>query len=83
MNEEQIQEYGNLPKAGSFRLIDFDDAEIATLESFPPQYVLVVRGMKPYLNMRVDLVPLVYIRQPEYGGWCSATCPRPWTCPSW
>ncbi len=68
MNEEQIEGYGKLPKASSSRLIDFERVEIVTLESFPPQYVLVVRGTKPYLNMRVELAPLVYIRQPEYWG---------------
>jgi hypothetical protein len=59
MNEEQLREYEALPKPGSYRLIDFDQAEIVTLESSPPQYVLHVSGTKPYLNMKVDLVPLV------------------------
>lgn len=68
MKQEHLKEYRKLPKAQSHRLIDFDQAEIITLESDPPQYVLVVRGMKPYLNMRVKLVPLVYIQQPEYWG---------------
>ena len=65
---QPLSEYENLPKARSYRLIDSERAEVRTLESFPPQYVLVVSGMKPYLNMRVKLVPLVYIRQPEYWG---------------
>jgi hypothetical protein len=68
INEEQLREYEALPKPGSCRLIDFDQAQIYTLESFSPQYVLHVSGTKPYLNMQVDLVPLVYIRQPEYWG---------------
>src|SRR5215207_8456079 len=68
MNEERVSEYENLPKARSYRLIDFERAEVRTLESFPPQYLLVVSGIKPYLNMRVNLVPLVCIRQPEYWG---------------
>ncbi|MDQ5820170.1 MAG: hypothetical protein M3540_01880 [Actinomycetota bacterium] len=54
--------------AESIRLIDFDDAEVVTLETFPPLEILVVRGEKPYLNMSVALVPRVYIRQPEYWG---------------
>ena len=62
MNEEWIGEYEALPKAGSHRLIDFEQAEVVTLKSFPPKYMLVVRGTKPYLNMRVKLAPLVYIR---------------------
>lgn len=68
INEEQLREFNELPQSGSCRLVDFDSVEILILESFPPQYVLVVKGTKPYSNMKVDLVPLVYIRQPEYWG---------------
>ena len=68
MNEVQAREYDDLPRAQAYRLINFERAEVRTLESFPPQYLLVVSGIKPYLNMRVNLVPLVYIRQPEYWG---------------
>jgi hypothetical protein len=68
MNEERMKEYEVLPKAESHRLIDFERAEILTLESFPPQFVLTVSGEKPYMNMEVSLEPLVYIRQPEYWG---------------
>lgn len=62
------KEFKDLPVAESCRLIDFEEIEILILESFPPQYVLVVKGTKPYLNMTVQLVPLVYVRQPEYWG---------------
>jgi hypothetical protein len=31
-------------------------------------YILIVKGKKPYLNMKVLLSPLTYIRQPEYWG---------------
>src|SRR5215210_3256881 len=68
MNEEQMRVYNELPKAESPRLIDFERAEVVTLESFPPQFLLRVAGTKPYANMLVDLVPLVYFRQPEYWG---------------
>ena len=68
MDEEQLREWEALPKPSSCRLVDFDQAQIVTLRSFPPQYVLHVNGIKPYLNMQVDLVPLVYIQQPEYWG---------------
>lgn len=50
------------------RVIDFESAEVLTLSTMPPRHVLVVRGEKPYLTMQVDLIPLVYIRQPEYWG---------------
>ncbi|MFD2093442.1 hypothetical protein [Blastococcus deserti] len=48
--------------------LDFDDADVVTPESFPPQYVLRVSGTKPYASMDVRLVPLVHVRQPEYWG---------------
>jgi hypothetical protein len=57
-----------LPASESTRVIDFDRTNIITLESFPPQYLLVVSGTKPYSNMTVRLSPLTYIRQPEYWG---------------
>ena len=68
MNEEQIRVHQNLPTAGSQRLIDFERAQVLTLESFPPQFVLRVTGTKPFLNMEVHLEPLVFIRQPEFWG---------------
>lgn len=63
-----MKRYEELPRPRSYRLIDFEQAEVVTLESFPPRYLLVVRGTKPYLNMRVRLEPLAYIQQPEYWG---------------
>ncbi len=68
MNEEQVSTYNALPKAGSHRLLDFERAEIVTLESFPPQFVLRVMGTKPFLNMEVNLEPLIFVQQPEYWG---------------
>lgn len=68
MSEEQMRTYADLPRAESVRLIGFEHAEILTLESFPPQFVLNVTGIKSYLNMEVELVPLVFVRQPEYWG---------------
>src|SRR4029434_9127180 len=29
-------------------------------------YVLIVTGTKPFVNMQVELMPLTYIRQPDY-----------------
>lgn len=66
--QDALQNFEKLPATKSHRLIDFDTVEILVLESFPPQYVLVVRGKKPYLNMRVSLAPLVYLQQPEFWG---------------
>jgi hypothetical protein len=68
VNEEQLRVHQDLPTADSQRLIDFERAQILTLESFPPQFVLRVTGTKPFLNMEVQLEPLVFIRQPEFWG---------------
>jgi hypothetical protein len=68
VNEQQLREYQGLPQSEACRLIDFDEAEILSLRIFPPQYVLVVSGIKPYLNMDVSLRPRTYIRQLEYWG---------------
>ncbi len=56
------------PASTTAVLLDFDSVEIVTLESFPPQYVLIVSGTKPYRNMQVTLEPYVYVRRPEYWG---------------
>ena len=65
---EQDRAFQALPPAQSCRVIDFNTAQVITLKTFPPRHVLIVSGEKPYLNMEVSLVPLVYIRQPEYWG---------------
>ncbi len=66
MEVARIQAYQALPPAASARRLDFDHAEVIALRTFPPRYVLRVSGIKPYANMDVDLVPLTYIRQPDY-----------------
>ena len=66
MDEGQLETYGGLPPATAFRKLDFEKASVITLRSFPPQFILRVSGTKPYLNMDVELVPVVFIRQPEY-----------------
>jgi hypothetical protein len=69
MSEDLTAGYEALPKAGSYRLVNFEWTEVVTLRSFPPQFLLRVGGTKLYANMRVNLSPLVYIRQPAY--WAS------------
>jgi len=68
MSEKQLREFEALPSADSHRLIDFERAQVVTLESDPPQFVLTVSGRKPYANMEVELSPLTYIQRPEYWG---------------
>ncbi|MBW4614508.1 MAG: hypothetical protein KME21_14785 [Desmonostoc vinosum HA7617-LM4] len=66
-SEQSLLKFQALPKPESSRLIDFEEAEIRP-GIVNGTYILIVRGMKPYFNMAVNLVPLVYIRQPEYWG---------------
>jgi hypothetical protein len=57
-----------VPVAQSTGLVDFETAEVVSQMIYPPRPVLVVTGRKPYPSMTVELVPLMYIRQPEYWG---------------
>jgi hypothetical protein len=66
--ERQLQAFEAAPGAQSCRLIDFERAEVHVLESDPPRYLLVVSGTKPCINMKVELVPLVYVKRPDYWG---------------
>ncbi|MGH2732586.1 MAG: SSI family serine proteinase inhibitor [Actinomycetota bacterium] len=66
--EEQLRTFQGYPAPKSCRVIDFEHAEVRVLESLPLQYLLVVSGIKPCINMKVELVPLVYIQPPEYWG---------------
>lgn len=61
------EEFLNAPTSASVRLIDFDKAEVVG-GFVSGTYFLVVSGTKPYLNMTVELSPLIYVRQPEYWG---------------
>ncbi|GAB7046097.1 hypothetical protein [Catenuloplanes indicus] len=65
-DEAQLREFLDAPVPRTSRLIDFDDASVVMLKTNPPQFILRVKGVKPWSNMKVDLVPLVYVRQPEY-----------------
>lgn len=61
------EDFAKLPPATSVRLIDFNEARVVP-GIVPNTFILVVSGTKPYLNMKVRLSPLVYIRQPEFWG---------------
>jgi hypothetical protein len=49
----------------SCRLADFDTAEVRP-GFLPNTFFLVVTGSVPCANMRVELVPLVYVSRPDY-----------------
>ncbi len=55
------------PAAQSCRLIDFDKVEIHP-GIIPETWFLTVSGEAPCANMEVRLIPLVYIKCPEYWG---------------
>jgi hypothetical protein len=61
------EDFLNAPTSASVRIIDFDHAKVVS-GIVPRAYILIVSGTKPYLNMTVELSPLVYIRRPEYWG---------------
>ena len=61
-----MESFTALPQSEAYRLINFEQVEIHP--GFVGGFILVVRGTKPYLNMNVELMPRVYIRQPEYWG---------------
>ena len=62
---ENMIEFKDLPTAKSCRRIDFEEIKIHP-GFVSGTYILIVTGIKPCLNMKVDLMPLVYIKQPEY-----------------
>jgi hypothetical protein len=65
INEQTLGKLRAAPASQTCRLIDFETAEVR------PGFVnntffLIVTGTVPCTNMRVELIPLIYIRQPEY-----------------
>jgi hypothetical protein len=84
---QDAESFSKLPAPQSCRLIDFDTVKVVP-GIVNGTWFLIVSGNKPYVTMRVDLSPRVYIRQPEYWGievvgcmnWASsryALCRRP------
>ena len=55
------------PAPQSCRLINFAKAEVHP-GIIPNTWFLTVSGTKPCLNMKVDLVPLVYVQCPDFWG---------------
>ena len=59
--------FADLPQSESYRLIDFDDVDVRP-GFIPNTFILIVSGTKPYINMKVELAPRVYVKQPDYWG---------------
>lgn len=57
----------DVPVSREAMILDFEDARVVP-GTLPDTWILVVNGQKPYMNMQVRLVPLVYVQHPEYWG---------------
>jgi hypothetical protein len=67
MEQMHLKAFEALPHSSTCRLIDFDKADV--VPGFVSQtFFLIVAGTKPWLTMRVELHPLIYIARPEYWG---------------
>lgn len=65
--EADLRKFQTLPPTTACRLIDFTNAEVRP-GFVTNTFILIVSGIKPWLTMKVELHPLIYIRQPEYWG---------------
>jgi hypothetical protein len=82
-----LRDFHALAPALAARRIDFDSAEV--VGGAAGGHFLIVTGEAPCANMRVELLPLIYIACPEWweievagtlpGGIC-LTALRPFTC---
>lgn len=84
MEEVYLKAFESLPHSSTCRLIDFEKADV--VPGFVPQtFFLIVAGIKPWLTMKVELHPLVYIKPPQYWGIevvaCQAGVGLPQTAP--
>jgi hypothetical protein len=68
MSTHEFHPVHDLPPAQSTHLINFETAEIISPMIYPPRPMLIVTGKKPTPTMKVSLVPLTYMRRPEYWG---------------
>ena len=64
-NDQALKKMRELPAPQSCRLIDFDKAEVRP-GFVDGTFFLIVNGNAPCFNMRVQLMPLIYIQRPEY-----------------
>lgn len=60
-----LGEFARLPASSTFRLIDFDCVAIERASLHTPP-VLVVSGLKSWVNLAVELRPRAYEKRPEY-----------------
>jgi hypothetical protein len=82
-----LRDFRVLPPAGASRRIDYSVAEV--VGGFAGGHYLIVQGEAPCANMRVELLPLIYVECPEWweievvgtlpGGFC-LTAMKPFAC---
>lgn len=65
IDEPTLGRFRALPAPQSCRLIDFESAEVRP-GIVNNTFFLIVTGSVPCSNMRVELIPLIYIQQPDY-----------------
>jgi hypothetical protein len=67
MQDADLQAFQALPPSTLCRLINFDRAEVVH-GIIPKTFFLIVRGEKSLATTTVELVPRIYIVQPDYWG---------------
>jgi hypothetical protein len=64
---QNAESFSKLPAPQACRIIDFDKVQVVP-GIVNGTWFLIVSGSKPYISMRVELSPRVYVTQPEYWG---------------
>ena len=64
---EEAGSFSKLPAPEACRIIDFDKAQVVP-GIVNGTWFLIVSGSKPYISMRVELSPRIYVTQPDYWG---------------
>ena len=67
MQQQDIDTLAAGKKPTGVVLLDIEDAQL-TPGIVKDTYFLTVSGTKPWLTMKVEFLPLIYVRQPEYWG---------------
>lgn len=60
-----LTEFRALPPPATCRRIAFDEVQVLPAEP-PGAATLLIRGIAPCLNTQVSLMPLIYVRCPDY-----------------
>jgi hypothetical protein len=72
--------FEKFPPIAHCRVINFDSATVMNLSAHI--HFLVVKGKKPYVNMKVYLNPRVYVTKPDYWEYDVVGCVGDFLIPS-